>query len=117
MEWNIQNGGEEAILHSMHSEEIDINAEENNMPSISQAPCENSLQQTSNINEEQKDLKDLFRISDDLRKNMADIFILLKNKQSYKEIEKNSVATKDIIREKIIHSDLNEQFKSKVNLN
>ena len=47
-------------------------------------PC---LQQTSNINEEQKDLKDLFRISDDLRKNMADIFILLKNKQSYKEID------------------------------
>ena len=80
----------------------------------SRVPC---LQQTSNLNEEQMDLKDLFRISDDLRKNMADIFILLKNKQSYKEIEKNSVATKDIIREKIIHSDLNEQFKSKVNLN
>jgi len=74
-------------------------------------------QLTAGLNEEQMNLDDLFRISEDLKNNMANVFNFLKDKQSYKEIEKNSVDTKDIIREKIIYSNLNEKFKSKINLN
>ena len=74
-------------------------------------------QLTAGLNEEQMNLDDLFRISEDLKKNMANVFNFLKDKQSYKEIEKNSVDTKDFIREKIIYSNLNKKFKSKINSN
>ena len=74
-------------------------------------------QQATCLNEEQINFEDLLRISDGLRKTIADILVLLKDKQSYKEIENKNSDTIDFIREKFIHSDLNKQFTSKVNLN